>query len=73
MANEKLSDQTNTEDFPVEQREMSFLDHLEELRWHIIRAFLAIGVFTVAAFFSKSLVFGKHTREGTKQAGSGCC
>ena len=38
---------------------MSFLDHLEELRWHIIRAFIAIGVFTIAAFLSKSIVFGE--------------
>lgn len=42
-----------------DQKEMSFLDHLEELRWHIIRAILAIAVFTVAAFLSKGFVFGK--------------
>ena len=29
---------------------MSFLDHLEELRWHIIRAVGAIFVFAIAAF-----------------------
>lgn len=42
----------------VDETEMSFLDHLEELRWHIIRAFIAISVFTVAAFVSKEFVFG---------------
>lgn len=42
----------------VEQPEMSFLDHLEELRWHLIRAFLAIAVFTIVAFVSKDFVFG---------------
>lgn len=39
-----------------EGKEMSFLDHLEELRWHIIRAFIAIIVFTVAAFIAKDIV-----------------
>ena len=39
--------------------EMSFLDHLEELRWHVIRAFLAIGIFTIGAFLAKSIVFGQ--------------
>lgn len=38
-------------------REMSFLDHLEELRWHIIRALAAIVVFAVLAFVNKHLVF----------------
>lgn len=38
---------------------MSFLDHLEELRWHIIRAFLAIAVFAIAAFVAKGFVFGE--------------
>ncbi len=35
---------------------MSFLDHLEELRWHIIRSLIAIVIFTIAAFVAKSLV-----------------
>ena len=36
---------------------MSFIDHLEALRWHIIRAAIAIVVFTTVAFFSKELLF----------------
>lgn len=36
---------------------MSFIDHLEELRWHIIRSLGAILVFGVAAFLSKDLIF----------------
>lgn len=40
-------------------KEMSFLDHLEELRWHLIRSFAAILVFAVIAFLAKDLVFGK--------------
>ncbi|MGF1637777.1 MAG: twin-arginine translocase subunit TatC [Cyclobacteriaceae bacterium] len=38
---------------------MSFLDHLEELRWHIVRSVASIGVFTVIAFMSKDFIFGK--------------
>jgi sec-independent protein translocase protein TatC len=41
-----------------DEREMSFLDHLEELRWHLIRSLGAIAVFAVAAFVSKEFVFG---------------
>ncbi|WP_338764430.1 twin-arginine translocase subunit TatC [Bernardetia sp. ABR2-2B] len=40
-------------------KEMGVLDHLEELRWHVIRAVLAILVFTVVAFVAKDIVFGK--------------
>ena len=39
--------------------EMSFLDHLEELRWHLVRSLAAIMIFAVAAFLAKTLVF--HT------------
>ncbi|MEO9965329.1 MAG: twin-arginine translocase subunit TatC [Reichenbachiella sp.] len=42
----------------IEEPEMSFLDHLEELRWHVIRAFAAITLCTVVAFVSKDFVFG---------------
>lgn len=37
--------------------EMSFLEHLEELRWHIIRAFLSIVVFSIIAFMNKKFIF----------------
>ncbi len=38
-------------------KEMSFFDHLEELRWHIIRSLAAILVFAVGLFFLKDIVF----------------
>lgn len=41
-----------------EEKEMSFLDHLEELRWHIIRSLIAIVVFAIAAFVAKDFVIG---------------
>jgi len=38
---------------------MSFLDHLEELRWHLIRSIAAIGIITIIIFVSSSIVFDK--------------
>ena len=37
---------------------MSFLDHLEVLRWHLIRCVVAILIGTIGAFVSKEFVFG---------------
>ncbi len=37
--------------------EMSFLDHLEELRWHLIRSLLAVTLGAIAAFIFKGFVF----------------
>ncbi|MGB0931851.1 MAG: twin-arginine translocase subunit TatC [Chitinophagales bacterium] len=39
------------------QSEMSFIEHLEELRWHIARSLGAIGLFAIVAFLAKSFVF----------------
>jgi len=39
------------------KKEMSFLDHLEELRWHLVRAFVSIFVFAILAFIFKEFVF----------------
>ena len=40
------------------EKEMSFINHLEELRWHIIRSLGAILIFSIIAFLSKQIVFG---------------
>ncbi|GAB2778547.1 twin-arginine translocase subunit TatC [Salinimicrobium soli] len=37
--------------------EMSFLDHLEELRWHLIRATFAVVIAATAAFLAKGFIF----------------
>ena len=37
--------------------EMSFLDHLEELRWHLIRSTLAIVLLASVAFIAKDFIF----------------
>ena len=36
---------------------MSFIDHLEALRWHIIRAAISVVVFATGAFFSNEFLF----------------
>lgn len=40
-----------------EEKEMSFLDHLEELRWHIVRSAFAIMAFMIAAFVYTKWIF----------------
>ena len=42
----------------TEGKEMSFLDHLEELRWHIIRSVGSILVFTIVAWIFQKEIFG---------------
>ncbi len=37
---------------PNPSSEMSFIDHLEELRWHIIRGLIAIGIASVFVFIN---------------------
>jgi sec-independent protein translocase protein TatC len=37
--------------------EMTFLDHLEELRWHLVRSFVVIVITGIAAFIFKDFVF----------------
>lgn len=39
--------------------EMSFLQHLEELRWHLVRSSAAIFIFALIAFFNKEFLFDK--------------
>jgi sec-independent protein translocase protein TatC len=41
----------------TEGKEMSFLQHLEELRWHLVRSVLAITVIAVVAFLNKEFLF----------------
>src|SRR5689334_16822425 len=40
-----------------EEKEMTFLDHLEELRWHVIRALLAVIFLTCVAFWKIEWIF----------------
>lgn len=40
-----------------EKNEMTFLEHLEELRWHIVRSLIAVMLFAILAFVFKYIVF----------------
>lgn len=41
----------------ADQKPQSFLDHLEQLRWHLVRSTVAILVGTIIAFLSKEFLF----------------
>jgi sec-independent protein translocase protein TatC len=38
-------------------KEMSFLDHLEVFRWHLIRSAIVIFLFSILAFIFKNIIF----------------
>jgi len=40
-------------------QDMTFLEHLEALRWHLIRGVIAIGIFAVVAFIFHDFIFDK--------------
>lgn len=42
----------------TQEKEMTFLEHLEELRWHIIRSLIAIFVIAIVLFLMQGWVFG---------------
>lgn len=50
-----------------QDKEMSFLDHLEELRWHLIRALLAVLAGAILVFFYKNF-FMSHLLLGPTKA-----
>src|SRR5688572_10002172 len=37
--------------------EMPFLDHIEVLRWHIVRSLIAVVICSAVAFVNKSFIF----------------
>lgn len=41
------------------QQELTFLEHLEELRWHILRAILAIMFIAVVVFILRNFIFNE--------------
>lgn len=41
------------------QTEMTFLDHLEELRWHILRSLLVVVFVAILAFIFKDIIFDR--------------
>ncbi|MBU8892363.1 MAG: twin-arginine translocase subunit TatC [Bacteroidales bacterium] len=43
----------------AKNNDMTFLEHLEQLRWHLIRAFVAVVTIAIAAFIFHEIVFDK--------------
>ncbi|MBN1339668.1 MAG: twin-arginine translocase subunit TatC [Bacteroidales bacterium] len=41
------------------EKEMSFWEHLEELRWHLFRSIFAILMFSIVAFLNKGFIFDR--------------
>ncbi len=52
-----MEEQTTKNQPAEEEKVMSFWDHLEELRWHIMRSIIAILVLAVIAFLNRKIVF----------------
>lgn len=50
---------SNTNRNQKEQAEMSFLDHLEALRWHLVRSVIAVISLAVLAFVYSRFIFDK--------------
>jgi len=59
MSDEKITTKKKLENKQdvINDKEMSFLDHLEELRWTIIKSFVAVLIFALFAFIIKSFIF----------------
>ncbi len=59
MSEDKIREEQSTKKKRNKQKqsEMSFLEHLEELRWHIVRSAAAIFIFAIIAFIMKSFIF----------------
>src|SRR5690606_32916040 len=56
MSSEKLIKAIKEKGKNIEA-EMSFFEHLEVLRWHIIRAFIAVTVFAIISFSFYDFIF----------------
>ena len=42
-----------------DKKEMSFLDHLEALRWHLVRSVISIFALSILCFLNSDLIFNK--------------
>jgi sec-independent protein translocase protein TatC len=60
MTETRITKKENKEKKPAKRaNEMSFLEHLEALRWHILRSLAAIVVVAVGVFIAKDIIFDK--------------
>ena len=50
-------EEVNTKKNTEPEKVMTFWDHLDELRWHIIRSLIAVVVLAIIAFLNRHLIF----------------
>lgn len=44
---------------PSKEKEMSFWEHLDELRWHLVRSIVAVVILGIVAFIFKDFIFDR--------------
>lgn len=44
---------------PRKEKEMSFWEHLDELRWHLVRSIVAVVILGIVAFIFKDFIFDR--------------
>jgi sec-independent protein translocase protein TatC len=47
----------NQNTHPPQDVEMTFVDHLEALRWHLVRGLSVTGILAIIAFFNRTIIF----------------
>ncbi len=50
-------EETNTKNDKPKEKVMTFWDHLDELRWHIMRSLIAIVALAIVAFINREIIF----------------
>ena len=60
-------DQVDVDKLEQQEAEMGFLEHLEALRWHVVRAGLAILIIALIVFAAKDFVIGTIVLGPTQQ------
>lgn len=50
-------EEINSKNKEPEEKVMTFWDHLDELRWHIMRSLIAVVVFAIVAFVNREIIF----------------
>jgi sec-independent protein translocase protein TatC len=49
-----------------ERSDMSFFDHIEDLRWHLVRSIVAFGIFAIIVFIYRDWIFDNIVTAPTK-------
>lgn len=50
-------EEINTKKVDKKEKVMTFWDHLDELRWHILRSLVAVMLLTIIAFLNREIIF----------------